>query len=170
MNYKELIQLFNPGFKQGAWDSWIRAKYKYTRNLYPYFFGHQCVLCGRKTDFLYHFVTLTSVYFQRTRHAWLNEELGVMVPFRRDVILLKQGQVMDVCEQHGGPRGLTVNDCRTGNPVYIPPRRWYYSALNLAQGLILHVTIALRWVWFYFAYLFNWCIGWRIMYWRKYGR
>ena len=161
MDYKELVQLYGFSLKRGMADAWIRAKYGHVRNSYPFFAEHACAVCGRKPDFVYHFATLTPVFFKRLKNGWwINSELG---------ILLEQGQaVMDVCEQHGQLGGSIVTDCHTGEPMHFKPRQWHYPALNLIQGFVLHASIYLRWLWFYLAYIYNWQIGYRIAWCRKY--
>lgn len=161
MSYRDVVQLLHLGFKHGVAESWVRAKYRDIRNTYP-FSNMICMVCGRKPDHIYNFVTLTPVFFKHLTNDgwWLNGELG---------LLLEHGQsVMHVCEQHGGLWGATVTNCHTGDPVYFKPVQWYYPALDLAQGIILHASIYLRWLWFYLMYLYNWQIGYRIDYWIKY--
>lgn len=156
-SYKDVAQFFNMGFKQGALESWMRAKYVHRLNMYTVSDG-VCVVCGRRLDHIYEFAQLTPVFFRRARAGWwFSAELG---------ILLERGQsVMAVCEQHGGLSGSTVTNCHTGDMVYLKPRHGYYPVLNLAQGFILHTTIWLRWLWFYLVYLYNWIIGYRIAWW-----
>lgn len=125
------MKILTTGSSQREFLRSLRPPWLYYAKMHAYGLRHffdddieanNCKHCGRKEDFIFHFVKL--------------------IPIFRDEIIY-------VCDDHGDLYGEVLTDCFTARDKYLHQRSYLYRTLrNILQGLVLKLTIAARFIFY----------------------